>query len=399
MEKTIVIVGSSFAGYTSALTLAKLVKGKHRIVVIDKKPEFLFLPSLVWHPFGYRNLDDISFNVLPIYNDLGITFMEATVYGFDLKDQLVYTQNEDVHYDYLILATGTSANFNNVKGLQPGKTAWSICSMAEAEKTRKAWKAFLKKPGPLVIGATQGAGYFFAAYEFLLNALYHLMKNNLLGTFPIHFITPEPYLAHFGIGGLYTGANNCESLFERYGLNWHTNAEIHEVKKGTVILETGKSISSSFTMLIPQFMGINAIRSTRKLADQHGLIRVNKQFRHKVYKNVYAAGGAVYIKPKEYTPVPCGVPRTHTVSEAMAKTVAYNVASHIENGARVSIANNRLYEYCKQDMDHLSLALFGEQTTPNRDLDFIAKGSQEKWANLTIENYIESSFDSDYLKI
>lgn len=399
MKKRIVIVGSSFAGYSVALTLSKLLKGQHEIIIIDRSSEFMFLPSLVWHPFGFRNSSDISFDTWPIYQDLGIKFIETTVYGFDLESQLVYTPKKDIEYDYLVIATGTQPCYNSVKGFVPDQTASSICSLYEAEKTRRSWKNFLKKPGPIVIGASQWAGYFFTAYEFLLNALFQLRKNNLLDKAPIHFITAEPYLTHFGIGGVEEDINACKELFDRYNIKYYTNAEIHELKKDLVVLETGEKIHSNFTMIVPQFIGVNAVRTTRKFADQFGLIHVNDEFRHVDYPNIYGAGGSIFIPQKEDTVIPCGVPRTRNSTEVMAKVVAYNIASEINGGARVSVTTERIYEYCKQDMDHLGLILFGNSRKNNHDLDFIAKGSQEKWANISIEQYIEISFDQDYLRI
>jgi sulfide:quinone oxidoreductase len=398
-KKRIAIVGSSFAGYNTALTLAKLLEGKHEIIVIDRSPEFMFLPSLVWHPFGYRNSDDISFDVRPIYKKMGIEFKETVIYGFDLKERIIYTPHEDIPYDYLVIATGTRANYSSVKGFVPGETAYSICSMYEADRTRDAWKKFLKNPGPIVIGASQWASYFFAAYEFLLNALYQLKENDLLEKAPIHFVTAEPYLTHFGIGGIHDDIQSCEKLFSRYNVKWHTNEEIHELKDHLVVLESGDRIESDFTMIVPQFVGVDAITTTRKLSDNHGLIHVTDEFRHINYPNIYAAGGAVHVPQKDDTTISCGVPRTRNSSEIMAKAVAYNLYSDLEGGARISVSTDRIYNYCKEDMDHLGIILFGKSAAGDHDLDFIAKGSQEKWANISIEQYIEASFDPDYLRI
>lgn len=399
MKKHIVIIGSSFAGYSTALSLSKLLDDHHEITVIDKNPEFTFLPSLVWHPFGFRNSDDISFDTRPIYDEHGIRFLKNTVYGFDLDEQVVYTSKKDIAFDYLVLATGAKPNYGSIKGYVPENHIYSIATMRDAERTRIAWKSFLENPGPLVIGAGQWAGYFFAAYEFLLNALYHLKSHNLLDKVPIHFVTAEPYLTHFGIGGVNEDVSACEELFKRYNIQWYTNAEIHDLKKGKVILETGEVIESKFNMIIPQFIGVDAVRTTPGLANYAGLIKVNNEFRHVNYPNIYGAGGSVYIEQEEETKVPVGVPRTRFCTEIMAKTVAYNIASDLRGGARVSVSNHRLYEYCRQDMDHLGILFFRNAKDEAHDLDFIAKGSQEKWANISIGQYIESSFDSDYLRI
>ena len=399
MKKRVVIVGSSFAGYSVALSLAKLLEGDHEIIVIDESSKFIFLPSLVWHPFGYHHPDDISFDVKSIYEELGIKFIESRVYGFDLTDQMIYTPKEDISYDYLVVATGAKPNYSSIKGLLPSETAWSVCSITEAEKTRSAWKNFLQNPGTLVVGAAQWAGYFFTAYEFLLNALSQLKEHDLIHKVPIHFITAEPYLTHFGIGGNTEDVNACEELFKRYGVKWHTNAEIHEMKDHQIILENGTKIKSDFTMIVPQFVGVDAVRTTRKFANPIGFLIVNDRFQHVNYPNIYGVGGAVSIPQTQDTIIPCGVPRTNKSTRVMAKTVAYNIFAELKGGSHISIPNSDLYEYCREDMGKLGNLLFSNARNENHELDFIKHGAQEKWTNASIEQFIEASFEPNFLKI
>lgn len=388
MKKTIAIIGSSFAGYTSAVHLSKLLAGKHEIIVIDKKPEFVFLPSFMWYPFNTQKLDQISFDTRPVYDDLGIKFIERTVYGFDLEDQLIYTSDHDIHYDYLLIATGARPRYESIKGLKPPENSWSICcDYKQVDKTRQKWMEFLSNPGPIVIGAAQWAGYFFAAYEFLFNTLYNLHKENMLDKVPVHFVTSEPYLTHFGIGGLNEDPAICEDLFNQFNIQTHLNAEIHEIKPGLVRLEDGTQIESEFTMIIPPFMGVNAVNTTRKLADEHALIKVTEQCYHPEFPDVYAAGGSVLIPPNYESKVGLSAPRTHTSSEMMAKTAATNIAASIEGGTPVSITTEEIYGYIRKDMEYMRRMIFQDYENRYEALDLIAKGSQEKWSNYTLEKY------------
>ncbi|MHC4092596.1 MAG: NAD(P)/FAD-dependent oxidoreductase, partial [Planctomycetota bacterium] len=201
-RKRIVVVGSSFAGYTGALELHEQLGEHHDITVIDKSPHFVFIPSLIWYPFGIRNAEDISFDVRPVYEKRGISFVQATARSFDLEGRTVKTDIGDLPYDYLLIATGPKVDFDDVPGLGPHKNSWSICNIGHAEETRQGWERFLDDPGPIVIGASQGAACFGAAYEFVFNVRYQLKKNKLQKKAPITYVTAEPFLAHFGIGGL-----------------------------------------------------------------------------------------------------------------------------------------------------------------------------------------------------
>jgi hypothetical protein len=60
-QQQVVVVGSSFAGLTAALELRKHLDRQHRVVVLDRRPDFTFIPSLVWLPFGKRRPEDITF--------------------------------------------------------------------------------------------------------------------------------------------------------------------------------------------------------------------------------------------------------------------------------------------------------------------------------------------------
>jgi sulfide:quinone oxidoreductase len=44
----VVVVGSSFAGLTAALELRKHLDEHHRIVILDKRADFTFIPSLAF---------------------------------------------------------------------------------------------------------------------------------------------------------------------------------------------------------------------------------------------------------------------------------------------------------------------------------------------------------------
>lgn len=105
-------------------------------------------------------------------------------------------------YDYLVIATGYRNNFQAVPGLGPDGNASTITTLEDAVHAGEAWRRLLRDPGDVVVGATQGAGCFGAAYEFLFNTSYQLRKAGLKNKVKLTYITSEPFLGHFGIGGL-----------------------------------------------------------------------------------------------------------------------------------------------------------------------------------------------------
>ncbi len=386
-RKRIVVVGTSFAGYTGAIELHELLGKNHDITVVANTHNFVFIPSLIWYPFGLRDEKDISFDVRPIYADRKISFIEEAVLRFDLDRRLVITPTQEIPYDYLLIATGPKVDFDSVNGLGPHKNSFSICNVGHAEHARKGWEEFLKHPGPIVIGAAQGAACFGAAYEFVFNVRRQLKKHGLLDKAPITYVTAEPFLAHFGIGGFGSAQTMCEKMFKMYDIAWRTNAVVDEVKPDGVLLADGEFLPSRYTMIIPRFLGVDAIRNTPGLGNPNGFIETNDGYQHLTHPEVYAAGVTVFIPPADETAVACGVPKTGYPSEQMAKTAAFNIKADIEGLEKKSMPFSMIHAYCIMDTGNMGMMIVGDHMLGDRHLEFIIPGPQAHWAKLAFEKY------------
>ena len=82
-RKRVVIIGSSFAGLTAAFELKKRVGDRHEIVVLDPRPDFTFIPSLIWVPFRGREPKDVTFPLAPVYARKGIRFINEAAEKID----------------------------------------------------------------------------------------------------------------------------------------------------------------------------------------------------------------------------------------------------------------------------------------------------------------------------
>src|SRR6516165_10546055 len=115
-----VILGSSFAGLTAALEVKKRLGDRHEIVVLDPRPDFTFIPSLIWLPFGLREPEDVTFPLAPLYERKGIQFINQAATRIDLADHVVTLGSDDeISYDRLFIGTGPRLAFEKVPGLGP----------------------------------------------------------------------------------------------------------------------------------------------------------------------------------------------------------------------------------------------------------------------------------------
>jgi hypothetical protein len=77
-------------------------------------------------------------------------------------------------------------------------TTQSVCHVDLAEKAKEALQRFVQSPGPIVVGAVQGASCFGPAYEFVFILDTGPRKRRVRDRVPMTFVTAEPYIGHLG---------------------------------------------------------------------------------------------------------------------------------------------------------------------------------------------------------
>ena len=147
-------------------------------------------------------------------------------------------------YDYLVVATGPELAFDEIEGFGPERnTIRSATSITRAAPTQR-WEAFCKDPGPIVVGAVQGASCFGPAYEFAMIMDTDLRQRKIRDKVPMTFVTAEPYIGHLGVGGVGDTKGLLESEMRQRHIKWITNAKVDKVEPGkmhvTEVDEDGK---------------------------------------------------------------------------------------------------------------------------------------------------------------
>ncbi len=388
MGKRIVVVGSSFAGLTAAVEIKGKLGAEHEVVVVSRTDEFLFNPSLIWVPFGLREKEEITFPVRPIFEKKGIAFRHAPATALDLEGRKVVTPEGAEPYDYLVIATGPKLDYAAISGLGPrGGHSQSIMNWEDAELCRTAFEQLVAKPGPVIVGAVQGASCFGAGYEFLFNLAYQLDKRGLKQKAPITFVTAEPFLAHFGIGGFGSGTPMTEYFFKKLGIEAVTNASVEELVPGELRLADGRALPFAFAMLVPAFLGVDAVRARQDICTPAGFVKVDGHYRTAAHPEVFAAGVAVAMSAPDKTTVPCGVPKTGYLSEEMAKVVAHNVVASIRGERLVELPPASIDAKCVLDAGNTGIIMTADHFLEPRKHAWLIPGPEAHWAKLAFEKY------------
>jgi sulfide:quinone oxidoreductase len=387
-RKKVLVLGGNFAGLTAALAVQHELQGDVDVRVVSASDEFLFNPSLIWLPFGKRSPADITFPLAPTFESHGVDFVHAEATALDLSSRKVTTRAGVYDYDYLVIATGYRNNFDVAPGLGPGGNAYTITSLDDAVRAGEGWRRFLENPGDIVVGATQGAGCFGAAYEYLFNVSYQLRKAGLKRQVKLTWVSSEPFLGHFGIGGLPHGETLLSMFLRKEHITPVMNAAVGHVDPGRLVLSDGRAIDFAYAMIIPPFLGQEVIRNASEISDAKGYVQVRDTYQTLTHDEVYAAGISVAVDVPWQTPTPVGVPKTGFPAERMAHVAARNIAAQIRGAEPVSRqAFGDIPAVCVMDAGNNGVIILADKMLPPRKHGLLIPGPQAHAMKLGFEKY------------
>ena len=301
---SIVVLGAGIGGMSVAYEVRALLGKEHAVTVVGEGEHFSFTPSNPWVAVGWRKPADIQIGVRPHLAKKGIGFEPAgAAEVLPAENKLRLRDGRELPYDYLIITTGPRLAFDEVPGLGPeGGFTQSICTTPHAHTAWEAYQAFLKDPGPIVVGAAAGASCFGPAYEFAMILDADLRKRKLRDRVPMTYVSPEPYVGHMGLGGVGDSKGLLESEFRQRHIKWIANARITRVEEGMLHADEmdarGQVVQShalpfKYSMVLPAFTGVDAVRSAKEMCNPRGFVLIDANQRNPKYPNIFSAGVCV----------------------------------------------------------------------------------------------------------
>jgi sulfide:quinone oxidoreductase len=387
MTPRVLVLGGNFSGLTTALSLKQRLQDEVSVAVISKSDQFLFTPSLIWVPFGKRTVKDITFPVAGTFAAHDVEFIHAEATRIDPVAQQVETTHGCFRYDYLVVATGYKNDFSVIPGLGPGGNAFSITWLDGAVAAGEGWMRLLNDPGPIIVGATQGAACFGAAYEFVFNVAHQLKKHGIRRQVSLSYVSAEPFPGHFGIGGLKGGEAMLNMFFRYTGIKGTFDVGMREVGPGELVLDNGRSLPFKYAMIVPPFMGADVVKVSG-LGNARGFVEVEDTYQTKTYKNVYAVGIGTAVNVPWQTSHAVGVPKTGFPAETMARVAATNIASQIraeEPAKRESFGE--IPAVCIMDAGNNGVVILADHMLPPRKHGVMIPGPQSHAAKVAFEKY------------
>lgn len=391
----VVVIGAGLSGTLMAYELLPQLNKGDRLSVISEGAVYHFVPSNPWVAVGWRKRSDIEIDLADIMKRKGVRLLTQGAKRVHPEENRVELgDGSSISYDYLVIATGPQLAFDEIAGLGPEGYTQSICHVDHAAKAQEAFEKLAAKPGPVVIGAVQGASCFGPAYEFLFILETELRRRKLRDQVPMTFVTSEPYIGHLGLDGVGDTKGLLESEMREMHIKWITNARVDRIEPGKMTVEEfaengtvhkAHDLPFVYSMMLPAFRGVEAVRGIEKLTNPRGFVIVDKHQRNPAFPNVFAVGVCVAIAPVGATPVPVGVPKTGFMIESMVTATAMNIGALLRG--KTPDAQPTWNAICLADFGDSGVAFLAQPQIPPRNVNWSSKGEWVHYAKVAFEKY------------
>ncbi|HVX75399.1 MAG TPA: FAD-dependent oxidoreductase [Bradyrhizobium sp.] len=391
----VVVIGAGLSGTLMAYELLPQLGKGDRLTVVSQGAVYHFVPSNPWVAVGWRQQGDIEVDLADVMKRKGIRlFTQGAQRVWPSENRIELGDGTSIDYDYLVIATGPELAFDEIPGLGPEGFTQSVCHVDHATRAREAFDKLAANPGPVVIGAVQGASCFGPAYEFLFILETELRRRKLRDRVPMTFVTSEPYIGHLGLDGVGDTKGLLESEMREKHVKWITNARIKGIAPDRMSVEELNEDGSVhkthdlpfvYSMMLPAFRGVDAVRGIDKLTNPRGFVIVDKHQRNPAFPNVFAVGVCVAIAPTGPTAVPVGVPKTGFMIESMVTAAALNIGALLRG--RPAVTEPTWNAICLADFGDSGVAFVAQPQIPPRNVNWSSKGEWVHYAKVAFEKY------------
>ncbi len=294
--RKLVILGAGTAGTMVANHLSKhLKKSDWQITIIDKDDDHLYQPGLLLLPFGVYKKDQlIKPRKRQVNERVNFIFSEIEKIEAD-NNKVILKNSEEIEYDYLIVATGTTPRPDQTPGLDDPaiwyRSAFDFYTLEGSVALQKALENF--PGGKMVVHITElPLKCPVAPLEFAFLADSYFKKRGIRDKVQIHYVTP--------LEGAFTKpvcSKTLGYLLEERDIQLETDYVIERVDPETKTMYSMDEREIKFDLLVtvPLNMGADFIGASG-LGDELNYLPVDKEtFLSTDYNNIFALGDASNI--------------------------------------------------------------------------------------------------------
>ncbi|MCA8912859.1 MAG: FAD-dependent oxidoreductase [Planctomycetes bacterium] len=286
----VVVVGSGFGGLETAFYLRHRLGKRADITVVSENDYFLFKPNTIYIPFG-KKPESFYHPVAHAFEKRHIDFKQTRANNVDPKSKALITDDGEVPYDYLVLATGATMRPNDIPGLADNAaTIWNPDEMMKVragveriEKEARAGKKqrvlYLAPPGNKCSGPL---------YEMVFMLDSHLRREKLREKVDITWASFEhTYIQAFG-KRLHA---HVIDEFAKRSITGHLEWPIDKVEPGKAVFKNGETLEFDLLISFPPYAAAQVFEGLER--DDRGFLTTNHDTRQLAgQEDIYAVGDA-----------------------------------------------------------------------------------------------------------
>jgi sulfide:quinone oxidoreductase len=315
--KSILVLGGGVGGLVTAVELRKKLPKHHQIALIDREPEHVFAPSLLWLMVGLRDAKRIS-RPLERLRRKGIDVIHGEIERIDPESRRVTAGGKEFSCDYLVVSLGADLAPQTVPGLS--EAGHNLYTLDGAQALRKALETFT---GNRVVVLTAAPAYKCPAapYEAAMLIDSYLRRRKTAEQAHVDIYAAEP-------GPMRTAGLELSKAFEQLvtgkGITYHPEHQVVSVDPQARRIRFANGVEAEFDLLayVPPHRAPRVVKESG-LADESGWVPVDRQTMQTRFTDVYAVGDVTTILLKMGKPLPKAGVFAHAQAEVVVQNIAH----------------------------------------------------------------------------
>ncbi len=316
LRKHVLVLGGGFAGVQAAIEAAK--PGHFKVTLVSDRDFLHLFPTSIWIPTRTVGLDKTRVPLAAVAKSHRFDLVISAVEKIDVERQTVVLAEEELGYDYLVVALGSGR-----AAPQGAEHIHSLCEGPQAAlDIRDRLDALMAKGGgSIAIGfggnpkdksAVRGG----PAFEFIFNVHHRLRRAGVRDKFALSFFAP---MENPGNRMGEKAAAMMPGQLAKVGVPMHTGVPIEGFDEEGVKLANGTRIDADLVMFIPGAVGHPVVRASGLPVNDAGFLVVDGGCLVSGTTNVYAAGDSAAMEGPEWRA------KQGHIAEVMGRVAAHNI--------------------------------------------------------------------------
>ncbi len=318
--KTVLILGGGIGGIVTANALRDRLAAEHRVILVDKRMDYVFSPSLLWEMVGRRRPERITKDLHRLVRP-GVEITATQAQKIDLDAQMVKTSSGDLAYNYLVVALGSDLAPEAVPGFS--EVAHTPYDLNGSIKLREALQRF---DGGRVLVLVSSTPYKCPAapYETALLLDDYFRRKGIRSRCEMELFTPE--VLPMGVAGLVMG-RAVVSMLESKNVRFNPEMNLTRIdsERKELLFSNHEPAAFDFLVGVPPHRSPIVVKES-PLSNKGGWIPVDRKTLQTSYDNVYAIGDVTAVSLANGKPLP----KAGVFAEGQGRTVACRIAEEIE---------------------------------------------------------------------